>query len=79
MIALKNIERKNGIISADYYPEAETVGGFISVDMKSGEIVDVKSGNAPWSVPAVCYHGRKRLLELSKKKELPKESTVMWY
>ncbi len=79
MITLKNIERKNGIISSDYYPEAETVGGFISVDMKSGEIVEIKPGNAPWSVPAVRYHGRKRLLELSKQKDIPKESIVMWY
>lgn len=79
MITFKNIKKSNGIISADYYPEAETVCGFISVDTNSGDVLEVKPGNAPWSIPAVRYHGRKRLLELAKQKEIPKENIVMWY
>ena len=42
MLKLKNIKMNNGIISAEYDPENSGVLGSVSVDIKSGEIVDSK-------------------------------------
>ena len=40
MLKLKNIKRNNGIISAEYDPENSGDLGNISIDTKSGKVIE---------------------------------------
>lgn len=42
MLKLKNIKRNNGIISAEYDPENSGDLGNISIDTKSGKVIESK-------------------------------------
>lgn len=79
MITLKNIKRNNGVISATYYPESNTDGGYISVDVKTGDIIDFVPAKGYGSGASARHYGRKKLIQLATVDELPSERTVMWY
>ena len=83
MIRLKNIKLENNIISADFYPEMETGGGIISVDARTGEVVNFEP--APRDFDSPSPHAVNRLMEIvrlqeeGKIKVIPNESIVLWY
>ena len=83
MIRLKNIVLENNIISADYYPERSKVGGKISVDAFTGEVVHFEPSPNDSETPS--YHAVNRLNEIIRLKErgeiedIPSETCILWY
>lgn len=79
MLKLKNIKMNNGIISAEYDPENSGVLGSVSVDIKSGEIVDSKLSEYDKDFPVYLGHAVACLEKLALQNSVPEEKTVMWY
>ena len=79
MLKLKNIKMNNGIISAEYDPENSGVLGSVSVDIKSGEIVDSKLSEYDKDFPFYLGHAVACLEKLALQDSVPEEKTVMWY
>ena len=68
----------NGIISAEYDPENSGVLG-VSVDIKSGEIVDSRLSEYDKDFPVYLGHAVAYLEKLALQDSVPEEKTVMWY
>lgn len=79
MLKLKNIKMNNGIISAEYDPENSGVLGSVSVDIKSGEIVDSRLSEYDKDFPVYLGHAASCLEKLALQDSVPEEKTVMWY
>lgn len=79
MLKLKNIKRNNGVISADYLPEGSKDSGMISIEEKSGDILESVSSSMDSTFPIYLNHAIDALKKLRNKEELPEEKTVMWY
>ncbi len=74
MVEMKNIEKKDMIISAICYPEGKADGSFkIAVNSDTSEIVENTSGSDSIYSSISAY----KLLKM--KDNLPKEETIMWY
>ena len=78
MVTLRNIERRDGILSADYFPEDREDSGRISIRESDGE--EVEYIQAPTDSVGKFHgpvaYGLKQLVGVEK---LPKEKTIMWY
>ena len=79
MVVLKQIKRDKNVISAMYYPENQEQGGFLSVDIETGDEIESTPAPGYGTCDAARYYGRMKLLNLAKKKDLPKETYQMWY
>lgn len=73
MLKLKNIKMNNGIISAEYDPENSGVLGSVSVDIKSGEIVDSKLSEYDKDFPVYLGHAVACLEKLALQDSVPEE------
>ena len=74
MLVLKNIVRHDGLIGADYYPEAGEEKYRITVNIKTGKVNDHGSKKSGYLI-----HAKAKLLRLAKLENLPKEATEIWY
>ena len=74
MVILKNITKTENNISADYYPEGRSEKGFMSMNLKDGEIVEHQNVSS-----FAAAHVKRELKRLAKMKEPPKEKTILWY
>ena len=75
MVTLRNIQRNNDVLKADYYPENDqSRKGYMAVQVSSGLILEHRIGSL-FSAP----HVKNELIKLSRVKELPNEKTVFWY
>lgn len=79
MLKLKNIKRNNGLITANYDPESTGELGFISLDLKTGDVVESKASKYDEDMPTHLQHGISALKKLIKEDTLPEEKLVMWY
>lgn len=79
MLKLKNIKMNNGIISAEYDPENSGVLGSVSVDIKSGRIVESNVSEYDKNFPIYLNHAVSYLEKLALQNSVPKEKMVMWY
>ena len=79
MLKLKNIKMNNGIISAEYDPENSGVLGSVSIDVKSGEIVNSRISEYDKDFPVYMDHAIAYLEKLALQDSVPEEKTVMWY
>lgn len=78
MIILRNINKTQTTIEADYYPEGGQAKGYVKVSLPDGEFLEVKPapGHEHSSDPA---HVMYDLLRLAKLDVMPEERTVIWY
>ena len=78
MVLLKNIQRGDDYIEADYYVEGESPCGHIRIRLSDGERIQLTlaPGHEYSTAPA---HAHRRLLELAERDTLPEESRVYWY
>lgn len=79
MLKLKNIKINNGIISAEYDPENSGALGYVSVDIKSGRIVESNVSEYDKDFPVYLGHAVACLEKLALQNSVPKEKMVMWY
>ena len=79
MLKLKNIKKNNGIISAEYDPENSGDLGNISIDTKSGEVMESKLSKLDKPLPMYLHHAANALKKIMNEEEPPKEKLVMWY
>ena len=79
MLRLLNIKKNNGVITANYDPEGTGLLGFISLDSKTGKVVEIKASKYDEDFPNHLYHGIWALQEMIEKNELPRERLVMWH
>ena len=79
MLKLKNIQIKNNIITAVYDPEDSGLLGSISIDVKSGDVIESKASEYDSNFPIYLYHATNGLKDVMNRTELPKEKTIMWH
>lgn len=79
MLRLKNIVKNDTQISANYYPEDSDTNGFVSVDIKSGEILDSDTTSYDEPFNAYLSHAVQALNKMVDLDSLPSEKVVMWY
>ena len=79
MLKLKNIKRNNGIISAEYDPENSGNLGNISIDTKSGKVIESKLSKFDNHLPMYLHHASNALKKIMNEEEPPREKIVMWY
>lgn len=79
MLRLRNIVKNNNQISASYYPEDSDVKGFVSVDIKSGEILDSDTTSYDEPFNAYLSHAAQALNKMADLDSFPSEKIVMWY
>lgn len=79
MLRLKNIEKNNTQISANYFPEGSDEKGFVCIDITSQRIL--KSKKTSYDKPFGMYisHAKQALCEMLDSEFLPSERVVMWY
>lgn len=78
MLVLREITKKDNIISADYYPENSIEGGHIEVDLSTEDIcfLEKAKGYEYSSAPA---HALNALLQMKTLETMPRERKIMWY
>lgn len=74
MVILKNIEKNNKTISADYYPEGGSEKGFMEIDLKDLSVVYHENVSS-----FAAAHVRRELRRLSNYDKMPNERTLLWY
>ena len=79
MLKLKNIKKDNGIISADYDPECSGDIGKITMDVKTGEVIQMSKSNVDIRIPIYLNHAIDAVYKIKDKEEIAKEKLVMWY
>lgn len=77
MVKLKNIVKKDNIISCDYFPENGVESGHLEIDFTNRKTILVT--DAVVGDNFYVQHARNALLELAKKTEVPKERNIVWY
>ena len=68
----------NGIISADYFPEAAENCGNVSIGIDDEEVLDYRISKMDEVFPIYFQHAVSALKKLMKESNLPKEKLVMW-
>lgn len=79
MLRLKNIKRSNGIISSDYFPEGNDIGGTVSICVADGKVVEEQLSNMDVDFPLYFHHAVEGLRALMNKEDIPEEKIIMWY
>lgn len=79
MLKLKNIKKNNGTISAEYDPEGSGKLGKISVDIKSGEVVESEISKMDEPLPMYLHHAINALKRIMNDEKPPTEKLIMWY
>ena len=79
MLKLKNIKKGHGVISADYDPECSGDIGKITMDVKTGEVIQMSMSNVDIRIPIYLNHAIDALDKIKDKEEIAKEKLVMWY
>lgn len=74
MVILKNITKTKNNISADYYPEGRSEKGFMSMNLKSEEVIEHHNVSS-----FAAAHVKRELTRLAKIEDPPKEKTILWY
>lgn len=73
MVILKNINRADTDISADYYIEGQEPKGFMRMRLSDNEVIEHENAGYGSS------HVRHELKRLARMENLPAEKTVLWY
>lgn len=73
MVILKNINRADTDISADYYIEGQGPKGFMRMRLSDSEVIEHENAGYGSS------HVRRELKRLARMENLPAEKTVLWY
>lgn len=79
MLQLKNIQKNNNVIRADYYPENRDEYGFVIVDCKTGSIIESKTTLSDGEIGMYRYHAAYALGMLAKQENIPATKCIMWY
>lgn len=79
MLKLKNIKRNNGIISAEYDPENSGIFGTVSIDAKSGEVIESNASEYDKDFPVYLNHAISGLEKLAAQENIPEEKLIMWH
>lgn len=74
MVVLKNINRGNDYIEAEYFPDNSSKKGFMRIRVSDSVVVEHQNASMT-SAP----HVKKELLKLLSQKKIPKQKTVLWY
>lgn len=74
MVVLKNINRDDNYISADYYPENNKAKGFMKINITNEEIVEHDCASN-----CASAHVLRELRRLAKVNNLPKVKKLLWY
>ena len=74
MVLLKNINKTEIDISADYYPEGKEPKGFMKMRLADDTVVEHENAST-----FAAVHVRYELRRLAKTDNPPKEKTVFWY
>lgn len=77
MVRLKQIEIKDRIASAFYYPEDKAESGVIKVNIDTGEVIDYSPVEG-FSYSYV-YHAARELKRIAANNESRTESISIWY
>ena len=77
MVRLKQIEIGDNVASAAYFPEDNNTGGFLKIDLSTGEVIEHTMVDG-FSFNYV-YHAAKELKRIAINNEHPSESVTMWY
>ncbi len=77
MLNLKNIKFEGKVVSADYYPEAETIPSHIVIDLDTGETTQLTEGPGSWAM--YSSHAARALIEMFKTGDHRDSRLVMWY
>lgn len=78
MLVLRQITKRDNIISANYYPENEKVSGRIEVDLTTGKISSLEKAKG-YEYSSAPVHAKRALLQMAELETMPKEETIMWY
>jgi len=81
MLKLINITAENNIISANYDPENTGVSGFVSLDYKTGDILESRASEFDEEFPTYLQHAITALRKLTAEteSEIPEEKLIAWY
>lgn len=78
MLVLKNLQRKNGQIEADYYPENKGSKGHLVLKISDGTVVSHEKA-VGYEHSSSASHAKRALLKLANSESLPSEKIVSWY
>lgn len=79
MLHLRNIEKNDAQISANYFPEGSDEKGFVCVDNKTGKVIKIETTSFDEPLGAYAAHAAQALRKMVDSGSLPSEKTVMWY
>ena len=79
MIVLKNINKSNGMIEADFYRANYENPGHVVVSISEGEIIESVAIPGCGSCEGDLYHAREFLNELAKYDSFSDKYYVEWY
>lgn len=68
----------NDLLSAEYFPENDDIGGEITIDVNTKSVVEKKLSKRD-EIFAIYYRHALVALEDMVGKTIPKEKLVMWY
>ena len=77
MVRLKNIQRRDNLIEADFYPEGSKIAGHIVVDITTEE--DISCKEVFGYGPSYKFFAKRRLIKMVKNNEIKSEDIIMWY
>lgn len=79
MLILKNIEKNNDIIRAEYDPEKSGCIGSIAIDINSRNVIESKITSYDENIPIYLNHAIAALEKMISLDVVPEEKVVMWY
>ena len=79
MVKMVNIEKRNGIISCDIYPEDSTMAGSIMVDLKTQKVVSYTLPDGYEDCSMHVRMAKNKLLKLSNEIKIPENYLSVWY
>lgn len=77
MLTLKNIKIADNTAVADYFPESAESPSRISVNVETGDLIELREGDGSWEM--YVSHAKDALVEMWKSGDTRTEKVVMWY
>lgn len=78
MIVLREITKTDKTISAKYYPEDNSIGGYLCLDLSDGSVIEHIPDNVYYKDYAPSQASR-QLMRIAELEVVPRESTIIWY
>ncbi|MBR2812669.1 MAG: hypothetical protein IKD69_14945 [Solobacterium sp.] len=79
MIEFYNVKKNNTVISAEYEIEHSGSRGNVTVDLKSGSIIDRKLTDYEKGTPRHTNMILRSLINISTKQHIPDQYYELWY